>query len=402
MKEKTRAMESSANPIPAAKKALPRVASRAADEWFLHNAPAQADLLPLRPYPPLQLPAHVTQAAVEAASHPKSAPSRGLLSLRQTIAASLQTSLGMVINPDEQIIVTNGGNNALHVVLLSLLEPGDEVIAPAPCYFLDGLVLGLGAKLSFVPMDEKAGFQWDIERIERAITKRSRILFLNTPHNPTGRVLTREELEQIGRLAARHNLWILSDESYERLTFDGREHVSPLAVPECRDRTVMVRSFTKSFVMAPWRVGYIVADAELTNEFLKTSEWIHLYVNHVCQAAAAAAMSGPQEWLANAAALLQVNRDRVIAALRADSVLTCVEPQGGPFIFPNVSGTGVSGDEFAALLSRGLGVSATAGSALQSPPNIRIPIGASPEVIGRLLERIQTAVEQTMDRVGAR
>ncbi len=391
-------MESLQRWIPTTRKRLPRVASRAANEWFLFNAPEQGDLLPLSPYPPLQLPEHVIQAAIEAASHPKSAPSRGLLSLREAIAALLHSSLDMAIDPEKHVLVTNGGNNGLHIVFLSLLEPGDEVIAPAPCYFLDGLVTGLGAKLVFVPMDEQNDFRWDMERLEKAITKRTKILFLNTPQNPTGCVLTQEELQQIGRMAQKHNLCILADESYERLTFDGRKHISPLAVPECREHTVMVRSFTKSYVMAAWRVGFIVTHAELIDEFLKTSEWIHLYVNHVCQAAAAAAMAGPQTWLANAAALLQANRDRVVAAIRETGVLTCVEPQGGPFVFPNISKLGVDGDVFARLLSRGFGISATAGSALQAPQNVRIPVGASTDIIDELVCRLQKAVRKVQEQ----
>lgn len=384
--------------VPTFRRELPRVASRAASEWFLHNTPEHGDLLPLRPYPPLQLPEHIVQAAIEAASHPKSAPSRGMLSLREAIAAHLHTTLGVEIDPEKHVLVTNGGNNALHIALLTLLEPGDEVIAPAPCYFLDGLVKGLGAKLVFVPMDEQNGFRWDIERIEQALTKRSKVLFLNTPVNPTGCVLTREELQQIGRMAARHGLCILADESYERLTFDGRKHVSPLALPECREHTVMVRSFTKSFIMAAWRVGFIVAGAGLMGEFLKTSEWIHLYVSHVPQAAAAAAMAGPQTWLADAAAILQANRDRLVAAIRATEVLTCVEPQGGPFVFPNVSQSGLDGDAFATLLSRGYGVSATAGSALQGPQHVRIPMGASTEVIDELVRRLQSALQRIREQ----
>ena len=384
--------------VPSVVQDLPRVASRVTAEWALHNNPEEGDFLSLKPYPPLPAPEHVVHAAQEAAAHPHSAPARGLLALREGIARRLDDECGTQIDPDKEVLVTNGGMNALHVVFLTLLEPGDEVIVPSPCYFLEGLVERLGARLVFVPMDESRGFEWDLERIEDAITERSKILFLNTPVNPTGRVLTLDELRQIGEIAEAHNICVLADESYDRLTYDGRKHVSSLALPACRERTILVRSFTKSYVMPAWRVGYIVAEAGLTASFLKMFEWINLYANEVCQAAAAAAITGPQEWLAEAASLLQANRDHVLAGIE-DGPLSCVRPQGCPFVFLNVSKLGVSGDAFADLLFRRFGVPAISGSALQAPQYIRIPVGAMPDTIDEFVSRLHRAVEYAQDQV---
>jgi aspartate aminotransferase/aminotransferase len=349
-------------------------------------------MLPLKPYPPLATPQHILRAAQDAAAHPLSAPARGLLSLREAICRRLAEECGASIDPGREVLITNGAMNALHVVFLGLLEPGDEVIVPAPCFFLEGLVERLGARLVFVSMQEERDFAWDLERIQRAISGRTKLLFLNTPVNPTGYILTQQEIEQLAHMAVVHGICILSDESYDRLAYDGRRHISPLTLADWRKHTVLVRSFTKSYVMPSWRVGYIVAEAGLTALFLKMFEWINLNANYVCQAAASAAMSGPQQWLSGASCMLQASRDRVLAGIQR-LPLKCVKPQGGPFIFPNVSQLGVQGDEFADLLLQKLGVSAVAGAAFQSPPHVRIPIGASSEIIDELVSRLQQAVE---------
>lgn len=377
---------------------LPRVASRVADEWALRNKPEEGDFLPLKPYPPLSTPEHIIRAAQEAAAHPYSAPARGLPSLIEAVCQQLAAECSAEINSETEVLVTNGGMNALHIVFLTLLEPGDEVIVPSPCFFLEGLMQRLGSRLVFVPMDERRNFEWDLDRIEDAITERTKILFLNTPVNPTGRVLTLEELQRIGEIAEENNLCMLSDESYDRLIYDGRKHISPLALPSCRERTVLIRSFTKSYVMPSWRVGYIVAEAGLTAAFLKMFEWINLYANQVCQAAAAAAITGPQDWLAESASMLQTNRDRVLAGMRDIEELSCVRPQGGPFVFPNVSQLSVSSDTFADLLFRRFGVPAISGSAMQGPRHVRIPIGATNDTIDELVSRLHKAVEYAQNR----
>jgi aspartate/methionine/tyrosine aminotransferase len=380
--------------VPSKVQDLPRVASRATDEWALCNKPEEGDFLPLKAYAPLPTPEHIIRAAQEAAAHAYSAPARGLPLLRGAICQQLSAECGIAIDPESEVLITNGGMNALHIVFLTLLEPGDEVIVPSPCFFLEGLVQGLGARLVFVPTDEEHDFKWDMDRIENAITPRSKILLLNTPVNPTGRVLTRQELQQIGKIAEAHNICILSDESYDRLTYDGRKHLSPLAVPDSRERTVLIRSFTKSYVMPAWRVGYIVAEAGLTAAFVKMFEWTNLYVNHVSQAAAAAAITGPQDWLAESASILQATRDRLLDWIRGIEGLSCVKPEGGPFIFPNVSKLGVSGDTFAELLFRRFGVPAVAGSAMQAPQFVRIPMGATGATVDELVSRLHKAVEQ--------
>jgi aspartate/methionine/tyrosine aminotransferase len=315
-----------------------------------------------------------------------------LVALREGIAWRVGTECNVQIDPEREVLITNGGMNALHVIFLTILEPGDEVVVPSPCFFLEGLVHRLGAKLVFVPMAEEDGFAWDPDRIEDAITKHTKALFLNTPVNPTGRVLTLEELRQLGEIAEAHDICVLADESYDRLTYDGRRHVSMLALPAYRERTVLVRSFTKSYVMPAWRVGYIVAEAELTSSFLKMFEWINLCANHVGQAAAAAAITGPQEWLAEATWMLQANRDRALAGIEGHP-FSCGKPQGGPFLFPNVSSLGVDGETFASLLFQRLGVPAIPGAALQAPHHVRIPIGATSDIIDELVSRLVGAME---------
>lgn len=371
-------------------KRLRRVGSREVDARVERLGKQGHTILPLKPYPDRPLPLHVVEATIQAIQDSHSAPSQGLAALRQAIAMRLANEMSRALDFENEILVTNGGMHALFVAFATLLDPGDEVLVPAPCYFLDGIADLLGFRLNYVPLLEADGFQFDHARLASAITPRTRAIFLNTPVNPTGYVVTRDDLDFLITLAHQHGIWLVSDESYDGMVYDGRKHLSPLSLVQGKDCTILVRSLTKSYCMPAWRVGYIAAPRHIIPEMIRVLEWQCLYGNGVSQGAAAAAIAGPQEWLDGIAEEFQANRNRILGYIENTS-LTCVVPQGAPFVFLNTSGLGITGDEFARDLLEQFGIAATPGSTLQSLYHVRIPIGGSAGLLDEAGRRIELA-----------
>lgn len=371
---------------------LPRVGSRAVDAEVERLKQAGLTFLPLKPYPDRPLPPHIVEAAIRMVRNAHNAPSRGLPELVQAIAQRLATELSITIDPDKEVLVTGGGMHALFVSFGAVMGPGDQAIVPAPCYFLQGIADLLGFELVYVPMSEEQGYRWDYDRLASAITPRTRAIFVNTPVNPTGVVLDANDLRAISSLAEQNGIWIIADESYDRMVYDGRTHLSLLAEPKDRSHTILIRSCTKSYAMPAWRVGFAVAPATVVEDMTRILEWQCLYGSAVSQAAAAAAISGPQDWLAGVDVEFQANRDSILEAVRAARGVTCVVPQGGPFVWLNVSGLGVDDDIMAQHLLHHSGIAVTPGSAFQSSFHVRMPIGGTREVVAEAGGRLRQAV----------
>jgi aminotransferase len=390
---------------------LPRVGSRALADHVQAARQRGIDVLELVPYPVRTLPSHVIAAAERAIAENQEAPSQGLPRLRRAVARRLGMEIGREINPDTEVLVTSGAMQGLSIVFRALLEPGDEVVIPSPCYFFHGCIELAGGVAVHVPMAEETGFAWDMEAIAAAITPRTRAIVVNTPVNPTGYVLTRAEIAALADLALAHDLLIIADESYDRMVYDGYQHESVAAIPEAaacplclatlacrpgqagqaggqaRERTILIRSCTKSYAMPAWRVGYIVAPADLTAQFTKAMEWELLHVNHVAQAAAAAAIDGPQDWLEDVAEEFQRARDWLLSGLAKVDGFSCVRPRGGPFLFLNIARLFASSEAASdALLA--VGVPTVPGRYCQSDAHVRLAFGATSDVLDRVIARL--------------
>jgi aspartate/methionine/tyrosine aminotransferase len=372
----------------------PRVGSRVTDARIEELVREGREVIPLKPYPSRPLPPHVLEAVEKAAQEPVNPPSRGIPEFRRAVAATLGSELCMEIDPDSNVLATCGSMHALFVIFLSVLNAGDAVLVPAPCYFLEGLIEPQGAQIIYVPMQEGEGYRWDFERIEAAINGRVRCIFLNTPANPTGYVLTRGDLESLAEIAERHNLLLVADESYDTLVYDGRSHLSVALIPEIRNRTVLVRSFTKSYAMPGWRVGFVIAPSGLTECFTKTLEWTMLYGAYVNQKAAAAALLGPRRWLAGVANDFQRARDFLCSGIERLHGFSCVKPAGGPFLFLNVKRLCCDGDRAATILLEEYGVPTTPGCYLRSKEHVRMAFGAELPVLQEALARLERAAER--------
>lgn len=372
---------------------VPRVGSRATDAALEEMIAAGADVICPKPYPSTPLPAHILEAAERAVRETVNPPSTGILEFREAVANALSKELSISIDPGTQVLATSGGMHALFIVFSTLLNQGDSVLVPSPCYFLEGIIRPFGANIIHVPMPEKAGYSWDFERLERSIDKTTKLLFLNTPVNPTGYVLTEEDLEHVAAIADHHNLLIVADESYDKLVYDGLRHRSIASLAQARHRTILIRSFTKSYAMPNWRVGYVVAPRELLTCFTRTFEWMMLYGNYASQKAATAALAGPQDWLSQSRREFENNRNLFCQGLGGIPGVSFVKPMGGPFVFPNVSRLQGSCEEICDVLLRKFGIPSVPGSAFGSDDHLRIALGGSESLIAALLQRFTQAAE---------
>jgi aminotransferase len=335
------------------------------------------DVLEIYGMPVRPLPGHVLSALRSAADRTLvPPPSRGLPELREAIAGKLSAENGATVDPEHEVIVTNGAMQAVNVICRSLLNPGDEVLVPSPSFFFYGMVELAGGQPVYVRMREDAGWSWEVDAIARAITGRTRLIILCNPVNPTGYVVPEPVIRAICGLAREHNIYVLADESYDRMVYDGATFTSTAGLPEYRDVLILVQSLTKSYAMSAWRIGYIVADAGLSDCFAKILEWEILYGNDICQRAAAAAITGPQGWLADIAEEFESYRDEIWPALTAVPGLSAVRPAATPYFLLNVARLGADGDQFAASLVGDFGVPATGGSHFDAPQHVRIGFGA--------------------------
>lgn len=330
--------------------------------------------------------------AVEKASHaPFMPPSLGHVPLREAIAAKLERENAVRVDPDN-VIVTNGAMQALYVIMTAFLDPGDEVVMFSPVSIFNGIVELVGGRCVYVPTSEEEMWRFDPAAFEKAITPRTKLAIVHTPANPTGYMATRKELEALAAVVERHGLPVISDESYEKFTYDGRKHVSFASLPGMDARTFTVQSFTKSYSMQGYRLGYLAGPPRYMERLKWAAEWMVLAVNYSSQVAGHAALTGPQAWVRNIQEEFALNRRTIMNGLEKTPGLRFVPPQGGPYVFVNVLELGDS-DAVADFFLREYGVLSTPGPTLISPPHIRLPFGGTPDTIREVARRLQAGAD---------
>ena len=333
-------------------------------------------LLPLRGTMAAPLPAHVREAVAAALEeHAVTPPSQGHLGLREAIARTLPAP----VDPEQEILVTNGAMHALALVFRALLEPGAEVIFSTPTFFFDGLIERARGVPVRVPTLAADGWRWDVDEIERAVTPRTRVLVLCNPENPTGYLPGREEVDALVRLAARHGLTVVTDEAYEGCIHEG-ELASAFGAPG----VVLVRSLGKSLAMPAWRIGFVAGAADVVAACRRELEWDVIRVGHVVQQAATAAIDGPQDWLNEVAAGYRADRDAAFAVVRDDPILDARLPAAGPFLFLHLGELHIEN-----LLAAGVAV--VDGTAFGAPGYARLPFGGAAALAEELHRRLALA-----------
>jgi len=302
--------------------------------------------------PSFETPQHIIEAAKIALDegYTKYTPWLGYTDLREAICEKLARDNGLKFNPESEIMVTTGTQEALTITFQAFFEPGDEVILPSPRYneYVRWAAVS-GAKLVEIPTSEKDNFIVDPREIEKKITDRTKMIALTTPNNPTGTVLPKEVLERIAQIAIEHNLIVLSDELYERYMFKGYEHYSIAGLSGMAERTIVVNGFSKTYAMTGFRVGYIAAPAPFIEGMLPIKHSISICAAAVSQRAALTALTGPQGWWDEVMGDCTRRRQMWITAL--DEMGLSYGTQMGSYIFfVNVSSLGMTGSEFSRRL----------------------------------------------------
>ena len=328
-------------------------------------------------------------------------PAGGLMPARQAVADWIRRWYEVDVKP-EQVVMVPGSKNVLLFTMLALVEPGVEVIVPDPGYpIYPSLVTLAGGTPVPVALREGNDFRLDIEELKQKITPRTRLIVINSPQNPTGGVLTTRDLEQIAELAHKHDLYILSDEVYGQITYDGH-HASILTMPGMVDRVIYSDGLSKAYAMCGWRLGFAVAPLEIAQRFetlmINTSSCAAAFT----QMAAIEALSSPESDRAVEAMVgeFKRRRDVVVDRLNALPGVTCHKPLGAFYVFPNITGTGLDQRELADRMLYEGGVAVLAGTAFgeQGKGYLRLSYANSVEQIEEGVHRMKGVLEKTAAR----
>jgi len=318
--------------------------------------------------PDFDTPAHITAAGIDALNNglTRYVSSRGIPELRRSVAAKLLRDNRVTVDPDTGVIVTAGSKMAIYISLLGLVAPGDEVIIFEPAWpSFEQMIRLATAEPVAVPLDGHQGFRIDEEAFEARITPRTRAIILNTPHNPTGRVLSADDLAIVERLANKHDLYLISDEIYDRIVFDA-EHVSPASLPGLAERTLTVNGFSKTHAMMGWRLGYVAGHEALISRILLAQQHTVTCAASFVQHAGVVALDGPQEPIDDMVQAYLRRRDTIVAALGDIPGVSCDAPAGTFYAFPRIEDLTSSSDLADALLQEAL-IATTPGSAFGTP-----------------------------------
>jgi arginine:pyruvate transaminase len=323
------------------------------------------------------------------------AASAGDRPVRAAIARRHFLQTGQTVDPD-QVIVTLGAQNALFTAALCLVEPGDEVIVPEPMYVTyPGTIVSAGAQVVAVPSPAENGFHPDLAALEAAVTRRTRAIFLATPNNPTGAIYTADELAAIGEICMRHDLWLVSDEVYRDLVFEG-VHTSPASLPGIGSQTVTIGSLSKSHAMAGWRLGWMIAPLGLAAHAARMTTCTTYGIPTFLQDAAATVLDELPNGLPGMLTTYRRRRDRLSDVLDAAPGLQCHRPAGGMFCMLDVRSTGVSSYEFADGLVRSEGVALLPADEFgpTAVGYLRINLGVSDDRVDEAASRIARYAER--------
>ena len=343
--------------------------------------------------PDFDTPPFIRQAAAAAleAGQTRYGPAAGEPALREAIAAKLSHE-NQVPTAAEQVLVTNGGKQALYNLFQVLLGPGDELLLPAPYWLSYPEIAKLaGASVRLIPSSAAEGFRLDPERLEAAITPASKLLVLNSPGNPTGMVLSRAELEAVAEVLRRHpQVAVVCDEIYEFLLAPGHQHHSFAAVaPDLSDRVFTVNGFAKGWAMTGWRIGWLAGPSEVVKAAIALQSQSTSNVCSFAQHGALAAISGPRDCVRTMAAQFSERRTRLSDGLRRIAGLELLPPEGAFYAFPDVSSTGLDSMTFCNRLLDEQGLAVVPGVAFGDDRCIRLSCAAGPATLHDGLERLQ-------------
>lgn len=360
--------------------------------------------------PDFPTPDYIVEAAVTAARDPKNhrySPAGGLPELKSAIADKTLRDSGYRIEAS-QVLVTNGGKQAIYEAFAALLDPGDEVIVPAPYWttYPESIRLAGGVPVE-VTADETTGYRVSVEQLEAARTEKTKVLLFVSPSNPTGAVYPRAQVEEIGRWALEHGLWVLTDEIYEHLVYGDAEFSSmPVVVPELRDKCVIVNGVAKTYAMTGWRVGWVIGPQDVVKAATNLQSHATSNVSNVSQMAALAAVSGDLDAVAAMREAFDRRRRTIVRMLNEIDGVVCPEPEGAFYAYPSVKallGKDIRGKrpatsvELAALILEEVEVAVVPGEAFGTPGYLRLSYALGDEDLVEGVSRIQKLLTEARD-----
>lgn len=356
--------------------------------------------------PDFDTPEHIKEAAVKALKEgfTKYTPVPGTDELRQAVADQLARDYGLEY-AKEEIIISCGAKHSLYNIAMVLFEPGDEVIIPSPYWVTyPAQVYIAEATPVIVETLEENGFKLTPEQLEEAITPKTRALILNYPSNPTGASYTREELEKLAEVALKHDIWVISDEIYDKIIYDGFQHV-PFATlsPEVKARTLLVNGVSKTYSMTGWRIGWVAGNKDVVAAMNKLQSQSTSNPTSIAQSAAYAALTGPQDCVAEMVKAFKERRDYIVQRLNAMEGVSCFNPQGAFYVFPSFAGLYGrryrervinNSLDFADYLLNEFKVAIVPGVAFGEDRGARLSYATSMEAIKKGLDRIEEAISK--------
>jgi aspartate aminotransferase len=346
--------------------------------------------------PDFDTPQNIRDAACRAinSGYTHYGPAQGLPELREAIAEYISKSRGMEVSPGE-VAVTPGAKPIMFFGILACVDEGDEVIYPNPGFpIYESVINFVGAKPVPVPLKEEVDFRFDLDALRDSVSDNTRMIIINSPQNPTGGFLLKSDLEAIAELAIEHDVIVMSDEVYSQIIYDEAKHESIAALPGMKERTIMIEGHSKTYAMTGWRLGYAVTTADLAEQIAKLMVNSNSCTAAMVQMAGLEALRGPQDAVKEMVAELKRRRDAIVSGLNAIEGITCKNPLGAFYVFPNVTAMPMSSDEFAEYLLQEYAVATLSGTAFGEYGDgyLRLSYAGSMESIRKGLERIAEAV----------
>ncbi|NLS80129.1 MAG: pyridoxal phosphate-dependent aminotransferase [Chloroflexi bacterium] len=347
--------------------------------------------------PDFDTPANIVDAACQALRSGQThyTPSAGIPPLREAIAAEMSRTRGIQVEPN-QVVVTPGGKPIMFYLILALAEPGTEVIYPNPGFpIYESMINFVGAKPVPVRLLEERGFRFDLDELREKVSDRTRLIIINSPQNPTGGVLTREDLAGIAEVATKYDIPVMSDEIYDRMLYEG-EFASIASLPgmSTSERTIILNGFSKTYAMTGWRLGYGVMPAELAGHITRLMTNSNSCTAAATQFAGIEALKGPQDEAAKMVAAFKQRRDVIVAGLNQIPGIRCHKPEGAFYVFPNISATGMKSKQMEQFLLNEAGVATLAGTSFGAYGEgyIRLSYANSVDNLEKALDRIAGAL----------
>ena len=350
--------------------------------------------------PDFDTPAHIVEAGVRAIRDGETryaAPSKGITPLLEAIAEKTERDNGMRVNPMTDIVVTPGGKQALFLALKAMLDPGDEVLIPAPYWVsYPSVTTMVGGVPVTVPTSSDDNYRLRLDHLREFVTPRTKAIIVNSPSNPTGHILSSDEIEAVATLAAEADLFIISDEIYEKLSFDGRPVMSLASLPDIADRVLVINGLSKTYAMTGWRLGWLAGPTPVMGAAGMFNSQTATSAATFTQHAAVAALTGPQDCVEVMRKSYEERRNLMVSSFNSIDNMSCPDIEGAFYAFPKVDRTSKTSEEVANIILDEAVVVGVPGSAfgIHDDAHIRFSFAADIDLLREAVERIRGMADQ--------